>query len=244
LAIEAECDQHAFSRLPREGVPFSEYVALSLGEARSGVATMRRSKLARIGLAFACILFSTPIAATELAGPSATELIEGLLSGRAPVGGPFELTDQAGHRRTDVDFRGKLVVLYFGYTSCPDVCPTELQSISLALDKLGSAAEAVQPLFITVDPERDTPARLAGFVSSFHPRLIGLTGPLADIRKTTTAYRTFFAKNDATTPGDYSVDHTGFIYLVGKDGRYVGFLPPGLAPDAIADAIRTRLEPE
>jgi protein SCO1/2 len=165
------------------------------------------------------------------------------LSGRAPVGGPFELTDQTGHRRTDADFRGKLVVLYFGYTYCPDVCPTELQSISLALDKLGAAAEAVQPLFITVDPERDTPARLADFVSSFHPRLIGLTGSLADIRKTAIAYRTFFVKNSTSTPGDYSVDHTGFIYLVGKDGRYLGFLPPGSTPDAIADAIRARLGP-
>jgi protein SCO1/2 len=201
----------------------------------------RRPSLLRIWLALACVPFSAPVAANDAAEPSATELIEGLLSGRVPVGGPFELTDQTGHRRTDADFRGKLVVLYFGYTYCPDVCPTELQSISLALDKLGAAAEAAQPLFITVDPERDTPARLADFVSSFHPRLIGLTGSLAEVRKTAIAYRTFFAKNTIATPGDYSVDHTGFIYLVGKDGRYLGFLPPDLAPDAIADAIRARL---
>jgi cytochrome oxidase Cu insertion factor (SCO1/SenC/PrrC family) len=203
------------------------------------------SRPLRISLALACILFSAPIAANEATEPSPTELIEGLLSGRAAVGGPFELTDQAGHRRTDADFRGKLVVLYFGYTYCPDVCPTKLQSISLALDKLGATAESVQPLFITVDPERDTPARLADFVSSFHPRLIGLTGSLADIRKTAIAYRTFFVKNGASTSGgDYSVDHTGFIYLVGKDGRYLGFLPPGSTPDVIADAIRVRLGAE
>jgi cytochrome oxidase Cu insertion factor (SCO1/SenC/PrrC family) len=219
-------------------------VALRGREARSGVTMARRLSVSHIWLALACVLFSAPIAANEAAEPSATELIEGLLSGRAPVGGPFELTDQTGHRRTDADFRGKLVVLYFGYTYCPDVCPTELQSISLALDRLGAAAEAVQPLFITIDPERDTPARLADFVSSFHPRLIGLTGSLAEIRKTAIAYRTFFAKNNAATRDDYSVDHTGFIYLVGKDGRYLGFLPPGLAPDAIADAIRTRLGQE
>jgi cytochrome oxidase Cu insertion factor (SCO1/SenC/PrrC family) len=198
----------------------------------------------RIWLVLACVVLSAPVAATDADQPSATELIEGLLSGRVPVGGPFELTDQTGHRRTDADFRGKLVVLYFGYTYCPDVCPTELQSISLALDKLGAAADAVQPLFITVDPERDTPARLADFVSSFHPRLIGLTGSLADIKKTAIAYRTFFAKNGTATPGDYSVDHTGFIYLVGKDGHYLGFLPPGASPDEIADAIRIRLKPE
>jgi protein SCO1/2 len=109
---------------------------------------------------------------------------------------------------------------------------------------LGPQAQSVQPLFVTVDPERDTPARLAEFVSSFHPGLIGLTGSLADIKKTAIAYRTFFAKNSAATPGDYSVDHTGFIYLVGKDGRYLGFLPPGVSPDEIADAIRTRLDTE
>jgi len=216
-------------------------VALSGREARSGVTMARRPSVLRIWLAVACVLFSAPIAANDAAEPSATELIEGLLSGRVPVGGPFELTDQTGHRRTDADFRGKLVVLYFGYTYCPDVCPTELQSISLALDKLGAAADTVQPLFVTVDPGRDTPARLADSVSSFHPRLIGLTGSPAEIRKTAIAYRTFFAKSGATTTDHYSVDHTGFVYLVGKDGRYLGFLPPGLAPDAIADAIRARL---
>jgi cytochrome oxidase Cu insertion factor (SCO1/SenC/PrrC family) len=217
------------------------------GDTRSGVAVARRpslscKSLSWISLALACVLFSGgAVVANEAADPSPTELIEGLLSGRAPVGGPFELTDQTGHRRTDADFRGKLVVLYFGYTFCPDVCPTELQSISLALDKLGPAADSVQPLFITVDPERDTPARLAEFVSSFHPRLIGLTGSLAEIRKTAIAYRTFFVKNSAATSGDYSVDHTGFIYLIGKDGQYLGFLPPGSSPDAIADAVRARL---
>jgi protein SCO1 len=215
-------------------------VAFSDGDARSGVTMARRISVSCFLLALACVLFSAPIAANEAAEPSATELIEGLLSGRAPVGGPFELTDQTGHRRTDADFQGKLAVIYFGYTYCPDVCPTELQSISLALDKLGAAADTVQPLFITVDPERDTPARLADFVSSFHPRLIGLTGSPAAIRKTAIAYRTFFAKS-VSTADNYAVDHTGFVYLLGKDGRYLGFLPPGLSPEAIADAIRARL---
>jgi cytochrome oxidase Cu insertion factor (SCO1/SenC/PrrC family) len=218
-------------------------VALSDGDARSGITMARRLSVSCIWLALACVFFSAPLAANETAEPSPTDLIEGLLSGRAPVGGPFELTDQTGHRRTDADFQGKLVVLYFGYTYCPDVCPTELQSISLALDKLGAAATTVQPLFITVDPERDTPARLADFVSSFHPRLIGLTGSPAEIRKTAIAYRTFFAKS-VTTADNYAVDHTGFVYLLGKDGRYLGFLPPGLAPEAIADAIRARLGTE
>ena len=203
----------------------------------------RRGAAAMIWLAFAWIPFACPVAANDATEPSATELIEGLLSGREPVGGPFELTDHTGRARTDADFRGNLMVLYFGYASCPDVCPTELQSISLALDKLGAAADAVQPLFITVDPERDTPARLAEFVSSFHPRLIGLTGPLADIRKTAIAYRVFFARHRVPA-ANYPVDHTGFIYLVGKDGRFLGYLPPGASPDGISDAIRSQLGPE
>ena len=149
-------------------------------------------------LAIFGLLSPVPPLAAEPAEPSAVELIEGLLSGKAPVGGPFELTDHTGRRRTDADFRGKLVVLYFGYTSCPDVCPTELQAITLALDKLGAAADAVQPLFITVDPERDTPSRLADFVSSFHPRLVALTGAIAAIRKAALAYRIFFARDRRT----------------------------------------------
>jgi protein SCO1/2 len=205
---------------------------------------IRKAVASRIWLTLACVLLSVSAVANEAVEPSPQELIEGLVSGRAPVGGPFELTDQTGHRRTDADFHGKLVVLYFGYTYCPDVCPTELQSISLALDKLGANADAVQPLFITVDPERDTPARLAEFVASFHPRLIGLTGSVADVKKTAIEYRTFFAKNAATASGEYSVDHTGFIYLMGKDGRYLGFLPPGVSPGDIADAIRARLGSE
>ena len=159
------------------------------------------------------------------------------------LGGPFSLTDQNGIARTEKDYRGKYTLVFFGYTYCPDVCPTELQSISLALDKLGAVADAVQPLFVTVDPERDTPARLAEFVSSFHPKLVGLTGPLADIRKTAIAYRVFFAKHQVPAT-NYPVDHTGFIYVVGKDGRFLGYLPPGASPDDIADAIRSLLGPE
>jgi protein SCO1/2 len=199
-----------------------------------------------VGSAFAATEASATepaIAATAPPDPSAVELIEGLLSGKARVGGPFELIDHKGRPRTDADFRGKLLVLYFGYTSCPDVCPTELQAITLALDKLGAAADAVQPLFITVDPERDTPARLADFVSSFHPRFIGLTGAMPAVRKAALAYRVYFARPVAPA-SNYPVDHTGFIYLVGTDGRYLEFLPPGLAPNEIADAIRARLRPE
>ena len=197
-------------------------------------------------LAVTSILFGAfgPALAEGSPEPSATALIEALVTRREPVGGPFDLIDHTGQRRTDADFRGKLVVIYFGYTHCPDVCPTELQAISLALDELGMAADRVQPLFITVDPERDTPSVLADYVSSFHARLVALTGPAPAIQKAALAYRVFFAKSAVARPDGYAIDHTGFIYLVGKDGRYLGFLPPGLAPDAIVDAIRARLGAE
>ena len=206
-----------------------------------------KSRRPRVGvrlLALACLLVGAlvPARGEDAANSSAAALIEALLEGREPVGGPFDLIDQAGRHRTDVDFRGKLVLLYFGYTHCPDVCPTELQALSLALDMLGAAGTAVQPLFITVDPERDTPAHLADYVSAFHPRLVALTGPDAAIRKVALAYKVYFARNSVAHGGDYAVDHTGFIYLVGKDGRYLGFLPPGSSPEQIAEAVRERLE--
>jgi cytochrome oxidase Cu insertion factor (SCO1/SenC/PrrC family) len=189
------------------------------------------------------ILFGafSPALAEGSAEPSATALIEALVTRREPVGGPFDLIDHTGQRRTDADFRGKLVVIYFGYTHCPDVCPTELQAISLALDELGMAADRVQPLFITVDPERDTPSVLADYVSSFHARLVALTGPAPAIQKVALAYRVFFTKSVAR-PDGYAIDHTGFIYLVGKDGRYIDFLPPGLAPERIVEALRLHLD--
>ncbi len=182
--------------------------------------------------------------AADAGEPSAEELVQALLSGKAPVGGPFDLVDHTGQRRTDADFRGKLVLIYFGFTRCPDACPTELLAISLALDKLGRATDAVQPLFITVDPERDTPAVLADYVASFHPRLVGLTGEPAAIKTLAHAYKTFFARSAGGSAGNYSIDHTGFIYVVGPDGRYRDFLPPQLAPEQIADAIKPHLATE
>jgi cytochrome oxidase Cu insertion factor (SCO1/SenC/PrrC family) len=193
----------------------------------------------------ATLLLGSSLAVAADAGePSAEELVQALLSGKAPVGGPFDLVDHTGQRRTDVDFRGKLVLIYFGFTHCPDACPTELLAISLALEKLGRAAVAVQPLFITVDPERDTPAVLADYVSSFHPRLVGLTGEPAAIRTVAHAYKTFFARSRGGRAGNYAIDHTGFIYVVGPDGRYRGFLPPQLGPEQIAEALRPHLATE
>src|ERR1700742_2450315 len=114
---------------------------------------------------------------------SAAELMDVVMWNREPIGGPFALIDQNGARRTDADFRGKFMLVYFGFTYCPDVCPTDLQQMALAVERLGSAGDAVQPIFITIDPERDTPDHLKDYVANFHPRFIGLTGDGAAIHE-------------------------------------------------------------
>ena len=168
---------------------------------------------------------------------SATELMEALMWGREPVGGPFALIDHDGRRRTDTDFRGKLLLIYFGFTLCSDVCPTELQAIASAIDQLGPAADAVQPLFITVDPEKDTPEQLKSYVALFHPRLIGLTGDPRAVKKVALAYKVYYAKSDPTRNAGTEVDHTGFIFLVGPDGKYLGFAPPGTSSARLAQIV-------
>lgn len=174
---------------------------------------------------------------------SAAELMDAVMWNREPIGGPFQLIDQSGKPRSDRDFRGKLLLVYFGFTSCPDICPTDLQAIGLAMDQLGSAADGVQPLFITVDPERDTAAHLAEYVPMFHPRLIGLTGSARAVGAAADAYRVYyrrvvFEKNAA----DYTVDHSAFVYLVDREGKYLGFFPPGTPADRMAEMIRPHLD--
>jgi cytochrome oxidase Cu insertion factor (SCO1/SenC/PrrC family) len=118
----------------------------------------------------------------------------GTQTGGALIGGPFSLTDQTGRPVTDADYRGRYMLIYFGFTFCPDVCPTELQVMATALDQLGRQADEVQPIFITIDPERDTPSQLAGYVSQFHPRMAGLTGTPEQIASVARAYRVYYAK--------------------------------------------------
>ncbi len=179
--------------------------------------------------------------APQQSARSAAEIMDILMWNREPVGGPFALTDQAGHERTDKEFRGRLMLVYFGFTYCPDVCPTDLQAIGLALDKLGRDGDQVQPIFITVDPERDTASHLADYVPMFHPRLIGLTGSGDAIRKVADAYKVYYARVPLESAGDYTVDHTAYIYLMDRDGNYLGFFPPGTSADRMVEIIRPRL---
>jgi protein SCO1 len=172
---------------------------------------------------------------------SSTELMNVLMWNREPVGGPFALIDHDGRPRTDADFLGKLMLIYFGFTFCSDICPTDLQAIAGALDKLGAEGEAVQPLFITVDPEKDTPAQLKGHIGLFHPRMIGLTGSPKQIRKVASDFKVYYAKTEPAKQADRGIDHTGFTFLVGRDGKYLGFFPPGTSADRMADTIRPDL---
>jgi protein SCO1/2 len=171
---------------------------------------------------------------------AAAQMMEDLMYGRGTVGGPFTLTDSSGHQRSDSDFRGKLMIVYFGYTFCPDVCPADLMAITQALDALGPAADGVQPVFITVDPERDSKV-LAEYVRAFHKSLIGLTGSPEEIRKVANAYKAFYAKVPGTRDGDYAIDHTGVIYLMGRSGEYLGFMPPQTAPEKLTEILRKYL---
>jgi protein SCO1/2 len=159
-------------------------------------------------------------------------------TGKALIGGPFTLTDQTGKRVTDKDFAGKPMLVYFGFTNCPDVCPAGLQVIAAALDRLGDKAKSVTTIFITVDPERDTPEMLGKFVASFHPGIVGLSGSPEDIAVVTKAYRVYAKKApDAERPGEYNVDHSSFMYLMNANGEFVKHFPHSVDAQQLADEM-------
>jgi len=167
--------------------------------------------------------------------------MEALMSAKAPIGGGFALVDYAGVRRTVSDFQGKVVVLYFGYTSCPDVCPADLFQISELVRALGASGEQVQPVFITMDPERDTPERLRTYLSHFHPRFLGLTGSIDEIRGVADMYKGYFAKVPLQNSSNYMMDHSANIYLIDREGRFVGAFPPATKASRLVEVVRQQL---
>jgi cytochrome oxidase Cu insertion factor (SCO1/SenC/PrrC family) len=163
--------------------------------------------------------------------------------GQALVGGPFTLTDQTGKRVTDQDYRGKFLLVFFGFTNCPDVCPTTLQVMAAALDKLGPNAERITPVLISVDPQHDTPALLASYVASFHPRLVGLTGSQAEIDAVAKAYRVYVKKvPDPKSTAGYTIDHSSIIYVMGPDGAYRAHFTHATSPAAMAERLAGMLQ--
>lgn len=170
----------------------------------------------------------------------AARLMGELMSGRHPIGGAFTLTDARGGRVALADFRGRLVLLYFGYAQCPDVCPTDLAMISEALRGLGAAAEQVQPLLVTLDPARDTPGVLREYAAAFHPRFVALTGTEDEVRAVATSFKVFYEKVPAKS-GGYAIDHAAFTFLLDREGRFLLLFPPGTPSPRIAEMLRESL---
>jgi protein SCO1/2 len=159
-------------------------------------------------------------------------------TGTALIGGPWSLVDHTGKRVTEKDFAGRHMLVFFAFTSCPDICPSGLQVMSAALDKLGPKADKVTPLLITVDPERDTPQVLAEYVKSFHPRLIGLTGSPEEVAAAAKAYRVYVKKvADEKSAGVYTMEHSAFFYLMDRSGVFLKHFRSTIDPDQLAGEL-------
>jgi protein SCO1/2 len=158
----------------------------------------------------------------------------------AAIGGPFHLTDENGRPVSDQDFRGKPFLVFFGYTHCPDVCPTTMFDVSEVLRRLGPDADKTAALFITVDPERDTPDKLKDYLGSFDPHLHGITGAPDAVAAVAKEYRVYY-KKVPTDNGDYSMDHTAIVYLMDKNGHFVAPFSLRRTPEASADDLRRYL---
>lgn len=161
-----------------------------------------------------------------------------------PIGGPFSLVTHEGQTITDMDFRGKYMLIYFGYTYCPDVCPMELSKMSRALDILEERSiplTQLQPLFITVDPERDTVEQMARYLSLFHPTFIGLTGTAEQVKQATDAYRIYVQKSGDVESDTYLMDHASMVLLMGPDGLFVDIFSSRETAEDIAIALEDLL---
>ena len=165
--------------------------------------------------------------------------------GNAKIGGAFDLFDHNGKPRTNSDFRGQFMLIYFGYSYCPDVCPTALQIMSTALQFLGKKAASIQPIFITVDPKRDTPEHLKDYVKNFYPGMIALTGTEHLIKEAAKKYRIYFSKapQDKTQSNsdDYLIDHSSIVFLMGRDGQYITHFNHQTNAEAMAKIIAKQL---
>jgi protein SCO1/2 len=156
------------------------------------------------------------------------------------IGGPFRLVDQNGKTVTDADLKGKWSLVYFGYTHCPDACPTALNDIAIALDELGPQRNAVRPVFVTVDPERDTPAVLKSYVTAFDAPILALSGTPEEIAQAAKGYRVYYAKHPEAG-GDYSMDHSSVIYVMDPEGRFTASFTQENSPEEIAERLKKLL---
>ncbi len=159
------------------------------------------------------------------------------------MGGPFTMVNHKGETVTDKTFAGKYMLVFFGFTFCPDVCPTELQVMTEALNLLGPESEKVTPVFVTVDPARDTPVAMANYIGNFHPRFVGLTGSPEQVKGIADAYRVFYQKvENSKRPLEYTMDHTSIIYLMAPDGTFRKHFAYITDPKALAEGIKEAIK--
>lgn len=194
----------------------------------------------RFGWLIICIMLALVAGCKQRSAPAEKFLATDITG--VDYGKDFQLTDQNGVVRTLADFRGKLVVLFFGYTHCPDVCPTTLSDLATALKLMGNDAQKVQVLFVTVDPERDTPALLKQYVPAFNPSFLGLYGTPDTTAKTVKEFRIFFQKQPKDEKGRYAVDHTAGTYVLDQNGRLRLFMGYGQDAKAIAHDLKLLLK--
>ena len=163
--------------------------------------------------------------------------------GRALIKSEFALVDQTGRAVTERDFAGRWQLVFFGFTYCPDVCPTTLATVTAVLEELGADADKLAPLFITVDPERDTPKVMADYVAAFDPRIVGLTGSPEQVKQAAKSFRVYYAKAEQPGgSGDYTMDHSAFVCLVDPQGHYAAHFSHNEAPDKIAERVRPYID--
>jgi cytochrome oxidase Cu insertion factor (SCO1/SenC/PrrC family) len=191
-------------------------------------------------LAAGLILLSILIAALALTTLKPAQMG----SGTALIGGPFTMVNGRGETVTEKTYAGKYMLLFFGFTHCSDVCPTELQVMSAAFAEMGSTSEAITPIFVTVDPERDTPTVMSDYVKNFHPRLVGLTGTPEQVAAIAKVYHIFYQKvPDPKNPSDYEMDHSSILYLMGPDGKFIKHFPYTTDAKGLSEALKKVLQP-
>lgn len=185
------------------------------------------------------------VALTVYVGPTLLKVVPNsgpVEQGEAMIGGAFTLVDGAGNTVTDADFKGKYMLVYFGFTHCPDICPTTLLMMTNALEQMGDDAKDIVPLFITLDPERDTPKVVGAYVKNFTPKLVGLTGSMAQITKAADAYKVYFSKvKSEDSAMGYMIDHSGFMYLMDRDGKYVAHYTHTMPLQSLVSGLRNHV---
>ena len=197
---------------------------------------------ASLALAGVLLLGLAPIgyAQTVQSRAESTRLMSELMSGKGQVGGSFTLLDQTGKKRSLAEFKGKVVLIYFGYMSCPDICPTDLLNLAGLLKRLGKESDQVQAIFITLDPARDTPDLIGKYVQYFDRRILGLRGTEEQTKQVATKYKTFYEKVSLKS-NQYVIDHTAFTYIMNRAGKYLAFFPPGTSPERMEVMVREAL---